>query len=43
MRCFGGFEAVAELGVCVLSLHGVDEERGDRVAVACALVDYVLY
>ena len=38
-----GFEAVVELGVCVLSLHGVHEEGGDHVAVACALVDFVLY
>ena len=38
-----GFEAVVELGVCVLSLHGVHEEDGDHVAVACALVDFVLY
>ena len=37
------FHAVVELGVCVLSLHGVHEEAGDHVAVACALVDFVLY
>ena len=42
-KVFCCFEAVVEFGVCVLSLHGVHEEDGDHVAVACALVDFVLY
>ena len=39
---FGGFEAVVELGVGVLSLHGVEEELGDRVAFLCAVDDVLL-
>ena len=41
-KVLSGFEAVVELGVGVLSLHGVEEELGDRVAFLCAVDDVLL-